>query len=64
MILGRPRHLLHHRKAPFHDGNKRTGLLVAESLLDQAGLYIQAEEKEIVDFMLGVAMYCHGLKET
>ena len=50
-------------KHPFHDGNKRTGLLVAENLLDQAGLYIQAEEKEIVDFMLGVAMYRHGLKE-
>jgi death-on-curing protein len=50
-------------KHPFHDGNKRTGLLVAENLLAQAGLFIQAEEREIVDFMLGVAMYHHGLRE-
>ena len=50
-------------KHPFHDGNKRTGLLVAENLLAQAGLFIQAEETEIIEFMLGVAMYRHGLKE-
>jgi death-on-curing protein len=50
-------------KHPFHDGNKRTGLLVAENLLAQAGLFIQAEEREIVEFMLGVAMYRHGLSE-
>jgi len=50
-------------KHPFHDGNKRTGLLVAETILDQEGLFIQAEDQEIIDFMLGVAMYRHGLKE-
>ena len=50
-------------KHPFIDGNKRTGFLVAENLLGHEGLYIRAEDDEIVAFMLGVAEYRLGSTE-
>jgi death-on-curing protein len=50
-------------KHPFFDGNKRTGFLVAEHLLNIEGFIIQAEEDEIVAFMLGVATYTVGLNQ-
>lgn len=44
-------------KHPFIDGNKRTAFLTAENILSQAGFFIQAEEEEVVSFMLEVAGY-------
>ncbi len=43
------------RNHPFSDGNKRTGFLAAFSFLWINGYLIQAEQPEIIVFVLGVA---------
>ena len=48
---------------PFIDGNKRTALIVAENILGQEGLYLAADEDQVVEFMLGVASYRFGPEE-
>ena len=42
---------------PFIDGNKRTALVTAENVLRDAGLYVNADDDEIVDFMQKIAEY-------
>ena len=42
---------------PFIDGNKRTSLVTAENVLRDAGLYVNADDDEIVDFMQKIAEY-------
>lgn len=44
-------------KHPFIDGNKRTAFLTAENVLGSAGFFIQADEEEVVSFMVEVASY-------
>lgn len=44
-------------KHPFIDGNKRTAFLTAENILFQRGFFVQADEEEVVTFMLEVASY-------
>ena len=44
-------------KHPFIDGNKRTAFLTADTVLGQMGYFIQADEEEVVSFMLEVASY-------
>lgn len=44
-------------KHPFIDGNKRTAFLTAENILFQMGFFVQADEEEVVNFMLEVASY-------
>jgi death-on-curing protein len=44
-------------KHPFIDGNKRTAFLTAENIMSQAGFFIQADDDEVVSFMLEVASY-------
>lgn len=41
---------------PFYDGNKRTGTLVALTLLEMNGLTFQAEKGEVEDFAVSVAV--------
>ena len=44
-------------RPPFNDGNKRTAFLAAEIVLGHEGYHIDAEQDEIVEFMLNVAEY-------
>jgi death-on-curing protein len=41
----------------FFDGNKRTGFITADVILRSQGYEIQADEKDIIDFLLQVASY-------
>ena len=40
---------------PFHDGNKRTGLVVAETFLDLNGYQLNADDQDCYRIMMGVA---------
>ncbi len=42
---------------PFFDGNKRTGFITADVILRSQGYETQADEKDIIDFLLQVASY-------
>lgn len=42
---------------PFFDGNKRTALAAAESMLGEAGYYLHADDDEIVSLMQRIAEY-------
>lgn len=42
---------------PFFDGNKRTGLAIAYVILRSHGYELQADEEDIIDFLLQVACY-------
>lgn len=44
---------------PFVDGNKRTGFVVAESILEDQGFHLDISNEEMVEFMLEVASYHH-----
>lgn len=43
------------RNHPYSDGNKRTGFLAAFSFLYLNGFLIEAEQSEIIEFVLSVA---------
>jgi len=43
------------RNRPYSDGNKRTGFLAAFSFLYLNGFLIEAEQSEIIEFVLSVA---------
>ncbi len=49
-------------KHPFYDGNKRTAFVTAETILNEAGLILSADDEEIVSFMVEVADYRHDVK--
>ncbi|HVF00495.1 MAG TPA: type II toxin-antitoxin system death-on-curing family toxin [Rubrobacteraceae bacterium] len=44
------------RRHPFVDGNKRTGTASAAYLLSTFGYEVQAEQEELEDFAVGVAV--------
>lgn len=48
---------------PFLDGNKRTGLVILESVLEDNGLILSLDEKQKEDFILKVAKLEFTLKE-
>lgn len=43
------------RNHPFSDGNKRTGFLAAFTFLVLNGFLIEAEQAQVIEFVLGVA---------
>jgi death-on-curing family protein len=44
---------------PFHNGNKRTGIVAMLVFLDQNGYVLQAEEAELFDYVLRLAGHFH-----
>ncbi len=44
------------RNHPFVDGNKRTGIAAALTFLEMNGIEIEADEDEVYDLVIGVAM--------
>lgn len=42
---------------PFHNGNKRTGIVAVLVFLDQNGYVLEATEDELFDFVLGLASH-------
>jgi death on curing protein len=51
------------RRRPFVDGNKRTATASASYLLSTFGYEVEAEQKELEDFAVGVAVGGLGTKD-
>lgn len=46
---------------PFVDGNKRTGFVAAENILEYQGFHLDISDEEMTGFMLEVASYQHTI---
>jgi len=45
---------------PFVDGNKRAAFVAADNMVRDKGYQINAEDEDVVSFMLEVAKYKHS----